>query len=287
MTKQVLAIHDVACFGKCSLTIVLPVLSASGLSTSVLPTTLLSTHTGGYGKPWVRDLQMDMKSILTHWKEQAITFDAIYSGYVSSLGQLFQIQACFLQYPNSFHIVDPVMGDHGKLYASLPKELPMQMRELCKMADLITPNMSEAYALLQEPYCVGPYTKEEIERVCFALAKFCKGDILLTSISFHENDCGTAIFHHKEQKVTYEMRERMDAQSHGTGDLFTSSVCSAYVNGCGLSQAVRLATDYVLLTLEKTFQKEHDERTGLDFETNLCRFVESMCMYKTDDQERN
>lgn len=280
MNKNIVAIHDLACYGKCSLTIVLPILSTCGLSTSVLPTALLSTHTGGYGKPWMHNLEDDMEYILNHWNQQGIQFDAIYSGYVSSIEQLKKIEQCITYNKNRFYAMDPVMGDQGKLYASLPTQLPQAMRILCAKADLVLPNMTEAYALLNEPYHAGPYQKEEIERVCYALSKICKKDIILTSVSFSDKDYGSALYIKDANEIHYEMRERLHAHSHGTGDTFASCVVGAYISGCSLHQAVRIATDFVLLALQTTLDDQHDERRGLRFEQHLSRLYEQIQIHK-------
>lgn len=276
MKKTVLAIHDFACFGKCSTTLVLPILSAAGFSTSVLPTALLSTHTGGYGTPWKKDLQNDMNEILKHWKTQNIQFDALYSGYVANLEQLHQIEACFYQYQDSFRLVDPVMGDHGSLYSSLPKELPLAMRSLCAQADVITPNMSEAYALMKEAFVPAPYHESELQRVCEKLAHFCKGDIILTSVGLFDGSYGNAIYHKENGDITMVVREQFPYHSHGTGDVFASSVLAGLLSGSNIDDAVEYASDFVLDVLKLSYEMGIDERMGLCFEPLLGKFAETL-----------
>ena len=157
--KHVICIQDISCYGKCSLTVALPILNAAGLHVSPLPTALLSTHTGGFGSPHKHGLQNDMNAILRHWENIAFSADAIYSGYASDKQQLDSIICAFQQYPDALHLADPVMGDHGKRYASLSDEVELGMKELCHNAEIITPNMTEAYMLLDEPFQIEPYSE--------------------------------------------------------------------------------------------------------------------------------
>ena len=127
MSKKVICVQDLSCFGKCSLTITMPVLACAGIEVVPLPTALLSTHTGGLGHPYIHDLSREIKAIRAHWKTLSLPIHVLYCGYVSDLAQLAQIQALIKQYPHAYRFVDPVMGDHGRLYASLPKDLPHAM----------------------------------------------------------------------------------------------------------------------------------------------------------------
>jgi pyridoxine kinase len=165
--KRVAALHDISCFGKCSLTVALPILSAAGLECAVLPTAVLSTHTGGFAGYTYRDLTDDLPPIFAHWQSIGLKFDAVYSGFLGSETQLRIAAEMFerLHETGALVIVDPVMADNGALYATFSPTFPDGMRSLAQRADVILPNMTEAALLLGEPYREGPYTREYIEGV--------------------------------------------------------------------------------------------------------------------------
>lgn len=169
--KRVATIHDLSGFGKCSLTVVLPILSAAGIEVSALPTALLSTHTGGIDGYTYRDLTEDMRPIMSHWKSLDITFDAVYSGFLGSFKQLEIVREFFVNFKTEGNLilVDPVMADNGQLYKIFTPEFAIGMRSLCEMADIIVPNMTEATLLLNEPYQPGPYTQAYIENILVKL----------------------------------------------------------------------------------------------------------------------
>lgn len=277
--KHVICVQDLSCFGKCSLTIALPVLSSAGMQTSVLPTALLSTHTGGLGRPYIHDLKQAMDQIIQHWSTLSLAVDAIYSGYVSTCEQLQEIKRLFELYPNAYKVIDPVMGDHGKLYASLPKELQYAMREIIKTADLITPNMTEAYALIQEPYQGGPYTKEAINAMIQKLSSCTKADIVLTGVYFNESELGCALYARNEEQVSYCMSEKIPQEFHGTGDLFTSSLLGAYLQKHSLQEAVSIAISYTTLCMKQSIVAQGDERFGVQFEPYLSEYMK-LCTSK-------
>ena len=163
--KRVAAIHDISGFGKCSLTVALPIISAAGIETSVIPTAVLSTHTGGFTGFTYRDLTEDIMPIVDHWKTLDITFDGIYTGFLGSFEQVHLIEQTIdkLKTEKTVVVIDPVMADNGELYAIFSKEFPKEMAKLCKKADLLIPNLTEASLLLEEPYMAdGTYTQTDI-----------------------------------------------------------------------------------------------------------------------------
>ena len=166
MDKRLLTIQDISCVGQCSLTVALPVISACGIETAILPSSVLSNHTAGFSAWTFRDLTDEMPNILDRWKKENVDFDAFYTGYVSK-AQIPHILDIMNQVarPGALRIVDPVMGDNGKLYAGFDDDFPMEMRKLVNGADIILPNMTEAALLLGIPYQAGIYTQEYIEKV--------------------------------------------------------------------------------------------------------------------------
>lgn len=162
-----LAIHDISGVGKCSLTVALPVLSCCGVETSVLPTAVLSTHTGGFTGFTYRDLTEDLLPMAEHWKQVGCRFQSLYSGFLGSAGQIGLVEQIFdwFREENTLIMVDPVMGDGGKLYKTYTPEMASGMARLCGRADIVVPNMTEAHHLLEREYDPGPYTRQQIEGI--------------------------------------------------------------------------------------------------------------------------
>ena len=156
--KRILTIQDISCVGQCSLTVALPILSACGMETCVLPTALLSTHTGGFGKPSVIHLDDSLEAFREHWKENSITFDAILTGYLGSVAAVKAAEIIIEEMlsPGGIAIVDPAMADHGKLYSGLSEEYAEAMALLCQRADILLPNITEAAMLSGHTYRENP-----------------------------------------------------------------------------------------------------------------------------------
>lgn len=271
MSKKIICVQDLSCFGKCSLTIALPILSCAEMEAIPLPTALLSTHTGGLGKAHIHDLSADMKAIRSHWETLSLPIDVLYSGYVSDHEQLKQIHALMAQYPSAYRFVDPVMGDHGRLYASLSEDLPRSMLALCQCADCITPNMTEAYALLQEPFCDGPYTETQIAALIERLHELTHADIVLKGIYDNEYELRCAVM--EQGKLTIVSEKRLPYSYHGTGDLFASALLGAYLRGNPLVESVRIAMEFTTYCMEYSRQSGEDECYGLSFESCLSTYI--------------
>lgn len=274
MSKKVICVQDLSCFGKCSLTITMPVLACAGIEVVPLPTALLSTHTGGLGHPYIHDLSREIKAIRAHWKTLSLPIHVLYCGYVSDLAQLAQIQALIKQYPHAYRFVDPVMGDHGRLYASLPKDLPHAMRSLCQSADCITPNMTEAYALLQEPFQAGPYSDAQIKNLLQGLARLTNAVIVLKGIYQKDDELGCAIM--EQGKLSIVRGKRLPYQYHGTGDLFAAALLGAYTQKIPFIKAVQIAMEFTYQCMEYSKQSNEDERFGLHFEPCLSTYIEQL-----------
>ena len=178
MQKRALAIHDVSCEGRCSLTVALPVLAACGIHTAALPTALLSTHTGVFTGYSCLDLTEEMHRILGHWNSLPLKFDGLYSGFLGSFEQIRLVGDVLHTYrrESGLTLVDPVMADHGRLYATYTKEMAGGMGELCKLADVIVPNVTEACILLNKPYVEHPSEKDVRNLLEALAAKFLPQD---------------------------------------------------------------------------------------------------------------
>ncbi len=269
--KRVAAIHDISCFGKCSLTVAGPILSAAGIETSVIPTAVPSTHTGGFMGFTFRDLSDDILPVVNHWQENKISFDALYSGYLGSAEQIEIMKKVFtlLKTENTKIVIDPVMADNGKLYGGFPETFPAKMKDLCKLADIITPNITEAVFMLGEEYKEGPYTKEYIEGLIKKLTAVCGKDIVLTGVYFNKEELGAAVYNHKTGKIDYVFNKKIDAAYHGTGDCFTSAILAALLNGKTLTEATAVAVKFTVAAIKETKENYPTMWYGVNFESKL------------------
>ncbi len=266
---RVLAINDISCVGKCSLTVSLPIISACGVTCDVLPTAILSTHTGGFEGYTFRDLTCDFKQILAHWKTLGLRFDCVYSGYLGSMEQIdfvAKIQEEFLTETGIF-VVDPVMGDNGKLYKGFDEPYVEKMRELCKRADYILPNLTEACRLADIPYPTTD-TKTLLQR----LQTLCPRPIV------------TGVLEERVISVCYldngaEKRystENVEGFFHGAGDVFSSAFVGALLRGKSEETAIRLADDFTTAAIKRTAIEVADKRYGLNFEAEIFGFLKNL-----------
>ena len=269
--KRVAAIHDISGFGRCSLTVALPIISAAGIECSVVPTAVLSTHTGGLEGFTYRDLTDDILPLAHHWQSLGLGFDALYSGFLGSFKQI-EILSDFFGYfrtNNNMIIVDPVMADNGVLYKTFPAEFPKEMRKLCQKADLIVPNITEAALLLDEPYHEGPYTTEYINRILCNLASLGCKQVVLTGVHFNQTEIGAAAYDKKTGAIDYIFAPWVPAFYPGTGDVFASVLIAGLVNGRDLSKATKIAVDFVSDSILRTYAAKTDTRFGINFEAGL------------------
>lgn len=268
---KILAVHDISCFGKCSLTVALPILSAAGAAVSAIPTAVLSTHTGGFTGYTYRDLTADIPGILRHWKSLGLEFDAIYTGFLGSFGQLAVVSDLIDEFrgPGTLVCVDPVMADDGRLYASFGPEFPAGMAGLCRKADLIVPNRTEAALLLGEPYREGPCGREEVEGILRRLSNLGPRRVVLTGVSFCPEQVGCAVFDRETGRTDYAFAERVPGSYHGTGDVFASALLGALANGLAPAEAARAAVDFTRGAIARTHAAGTDVRFGVDFEEGI------------------
>jgi pyridoxine kinase len=276
--KRIAAIHDISCFGRCSLTVALPIISATGIEVSIIPTALLSTHTGGIAGYTYRDLSDDMLAIMNHWQSLRLKFDAVYTGFLGSTKQLDIVSKIFDLFATQGQliIVDPVMADNGVLYKSFPNTFPQGMRKLCQKADIIIPNITEAMFLLGEPYQKGPYTQLYIEQVLKRLATLGPKQIVITGVHFNDKTIGAASYDAASKKVEYAFSELVEGYYPGTGDVFGSVLVGSLINGCELSKAVRNAVDFTAASIVRTKKAGTDRRFGVHFEAELPKLIQRL-----------
>lgn len=266
--KRLVTIQDISCVGKCSLTVATPIISAMGVETCVLPTAVLSTHTA-FKNFTFRDLSSDIPNIVKHWKEEKIDFDAIYTGYLGSVKQIEMLKNFFEEFKTdtNFIFVDPVMADNGKLYTGFDEKFALRMKELCDMANVIVPNLTEASFMLGKKYKEN-YSEEEIKEILMELANKGANNVVLTGVSFKENELGVMSYDKKVKKFFSYFREKIPAKYHGTGDIFASTLVGAIVNNNSLEESLKIAVDYVWETIKDTYLEKEDAY-GVNFETKI------------------
>ena len=273
-TPRIAAIHDLSCFGRCSLTIALPVLSAMGCQCCPLPTALLSAHTGFPGNTFL-DLTVEMGRIADHWTAMDLQFDAIYSGFLGSADQVDTVARFFDTFKKSDTavIVDPVMGDHGTAYRTCTPELCRGMRVLAENSDVITPNLTEAALLLDRPY--EEIRQADAYEVVRRLSLGGRRSVVLTGYSSEPGQTGTLCFDRDsgESKAVQTPREPQDFS--GTGDLFASVLAGGVARGVPLFQAAQAAADFVRDCIARTLAEGLTEQDGVDFEPLLGQLTSS------------
>lgn len=274
-SKRILAVHDISCVGRCSLTVALPIISSVGLECSVLPTAVLSTHTGGFKGFTYRDLTEDIVPIEDHWKSLGLKYDAFYTGFLGSFEQIDLVGALVedLSDKGTTVYVDPVMGDAGKLYTVFDMEFPKGMRRLCEKADVMMPNLTELCFMLGMPYEEGPYTWDYIESVFKAAEVFGLKKIVITGISFENGKVGAVFKDYETGDTGQVMRVAIEGYYHGTGDVFGSGLVGALESGLSLKDSVRIAVDLTVGSIKRTFASGADVRYGVDFEQGLEEYI--------------
>ena len=269
---RILAINDVSCIGKCSLTTALPIISACGVECNVLPTAILSTHTGGFQGYTFRDLTDDIDGILHHWKTLGIRFDYIVSGYLGSIAQIDLVSYIKQEFlaENGKFIVDPVMGDGGKLYAGFTAEYVEKMRGLCKQADFILPNVTEGAFLANVPY---PITKANVQTALDKLLELCPMPILTGILD--EKEISVYFTNRKGVKYSFS-HENVEGFFHGAGDVFASAFVGCLAHGKHVADSIFLASDFTAAAIRRTAKEVDDKRYGLNFEMEIFPFLEKL-----------
>ncbi len=269
--KRVAAVHDISCLGKCSLTVALPIISAAGIECAVLPTAVLSTHTGGIHGYTFHDLTNEIIPIAKHWESLNLSFDAIYTGYLGSFEQLDIVSGLFdlIGTKETLKVVDPVMADNGILYKSFSHDFPKGMKKLCAKADILIPNITEAVLMLDKPYNSGPYTANYIESLLKELGDIGAKQIVLTGVHYDERQLGIATYDKNTGQISYHFENRIEGYYHGTGDVFGSALVAAILKGFDLTEAAAEAVRFTVGSIARTRAAGTDVRFGVDFENGL------------------
>ncbi|MBR3569418.1 MAG: pyridoxamine kinase [Oscillibacter sp.] len=273
--KRVLTIQDISCLGKCSITIALPVLSAMGVETVILPTAVLSTHTM-FKNFTVKDLTDQLIPIAEHWKSENVRFDAIYTGYLGSAEEIEIAKRIFAMFrtPDTLIFVDPVMGDNGKLYPAFDMDYAALNAGLCAEADIIVPNITEACLMTGTEYRES-YDEAYVTGLLEKLSALGAETAILTGVSLSPGKTGVMGYGKKRGFFRYQ-NDLVNAAYHGTGDLFSSVCAGAIAQGRTLEKAVKIAADYTAHTIRVTLENPEKPWYGVDFEKTLPDLIQAL-----------
>lgn len=275
-TPRVAAIHDLSGFGRCSLTVAIPILSAMGTQCCPLPTAFLSTHTGGFTGFTFLDMTEELPKVAAHWKQLNLHFDAIYSGFLASERQIGLV-ADFIQTfrtPDTLVVIDPVMGDDGRAYQTYTPALCRGMVRLSALADVITPNLTEAAFLLNRPYETLPTDEAGLRELTAELSLQGRRSVALTGVSLSPKRTGAMYFDAAAQTIGVVQTDFISHPLHGTGDVFASVLTGALMRKKSFADAVRQAVDFIAVCAERTVAEGLPVREGVDFEPLLGRLIE-------------
>jgi pyridoxine kinase len=273
--SRIVSVQDISCFGQCSTTIALPVLSAYGIETAILPSAILSTHTAECFKGFTcLDLTDEMPKIVKHWQKEKVTFDAIYTGYIGDARQFELIKSLrTMLNPGGLVIVDPAMADDGVLYPALNEDIVEGMRGMVKEADIILPNLTEAAFLLDEKYNES-YTEKDIEGIIKRLAAMGPKTVILTGVSYEAGRIGAVAYDAVKDSFMQYFTEKMVKSYHGTGDIFSSVAIANILNGNTTQETIADACEFVVKAIKNTMTDEK-HNYGVKFETVLSERISS------------
>ena len=272
MQKRVIAINDISSFGKCSLTVAISILSASGIEICAVPTAVLSAHTGFKGYTFC-DLTDNILPSAHHWKSMGLEFDGIYTGYLGSKEQVERVLQVMDMFSVGVKLVDPVMGDDGVLYDGFSSDFPEEMKKLIKKADIIVPNVTESCLLTGIEYR-EEHSKEYIKELVKKLNEITDAKIIITGINSKEDKISTAVY--DNDKVLFIENKRQREVYSGTGDVFASTFMSAIMKGFELCKAAQISADFVSECIEITKKNTAGRHYGINFELNTKSLLEKL-----------
>lgn len=264
--KRILTIQDISCVGKCSLTVALPIISALGIETAIIPTAVLSTHTM-FNNFTFKDLSDQIEPITKHWESENIGFDTIYTGYLGSIGQIAIIADLFQKFKtqDNLIVVDPAMADNGKLYPAFDEVFAKTMAKLCAKADIIVPNITEASFMTGMEYKKS-YNENYIKEMLKKLSDLGSKISILTGVGFEEGFTGVMGYDRENDEFFYYKHDLIDTCYHGTGDIFSSTLVGAMANNLTWKEAIPVAADYTAKSIQLTINDPNGRDYGVNFE---------------------
>ena len=270
-SKKILTIQDISCYGQCSITVALPILSAWGYETAILPSAILSTHTSGFKNFTVHDLSNEIPKIINHWKNEGIKYDVLYAGYLGEVGHIdlvIQIEKELLN-EDAIFVLDPVMGDNGKLYPAFNNDYVKAIRRLIKEADIILPNLTEACFLTDTEY-KETYDEAYIKDIVNKLIELGAKKIVLTGIAYEKE--ATGVFVYDGNDFHHFVHQKINKSYHGTGDVYASTFLGSYMNHHDLMKSAIVAAEFVVEAIKNTLD-DPDHNYSVKFEPLLVDFI--------------
>jgi len=265
--KRLVTVQDISCLGKCSLTAAIPIIAAFGIEPVVLPTAVLSTHTGaGFSGYTFKDLTDELNGIVNHWKSLDISFDTMYSGYLGSIEQLDIVADFFKGFKteNNLIFIDPVMGDEGKLYSGFDESFAKKMYSFCSHADIICPNVTEACFLTGTPYREN-HDEDYAHTLALKLAQTGAKIVVITGVT-HNDRYGALCYDTQTGEFHTHYRSKIPGTYYGTGDIFASVLCSSLTIGRSLENSLDTAIDFVHDSIKNTQDEKEKYYYGVKFE---------------------
>lgn len=274
--KRIVTVQDISCVGKCSLTVALPIISAMGVETAIIPTAVLSTHTM-FQNFTCKDLTDQVEPITAHWKKENLDFDAIYTGYLASEEQIELLKKMFAEFKTEKNliVVDPAMADNGKLYPAFDEAFAKKMASLCGKADMILPNITEASFMTGVPYKEN-YDEAYVKELLLELAKLGAKTVILTGVSFTEDTTGVMGYDSESEEFYYYSHEKHARSYHGTGDIFSSTFVGAMMNDLSWKDAIKVAADYTAECIKVTMNDEKGCWYGVNFEAVIPNLLKAL-----------
>lgn len=275
--KRIVTIQDISCFGKCSITVALPIISAMGIECAIIPTSVLSTHTGGFEGFTFRDLSDDIPKIQEHWKKYKLEFDTIYTGYLGSHSQIDYVMEFAKEFKREGNLlfVDPAMGDKGRLYTGFDMSFPPHMARLCAIADIVVPNLTEASFMLGIEY-KERYDEEHIRYVLKDLCALGAKKAVLTGVSYESSTQGAVLYDSERDEFCSYFNEHIPMNLHGTGDTFASVFAGALTRGMNEYEALKIAVDFTVDCIRATIPDAENHKYGTKFEECLPSLIEML-----------
>ena len=275
--KRVMSIQDISCLGKCSLTVALPIISAMGIETAIVPIAVLSTHTN-FDNFTFRDLTDDLIPIKNHWLKEGFKFDAIYTGYLGSKEQVDIVSEYFdaFKTKDNYIIVDPAMADNGEMYSGFTPDFALKMTALCSRADIILPNITEASLMLGAKYPGEDADVDTIKSMLLQLSKLGSKNVVITGVKTNPGQLGFVGYNSNEDSFFCYSTKEVPIKSHGTGDVFASALLSGLLNNFSLSESAQIAVNFTADSIRRTYNVKTDYRFGVNFEQCIPDFLKEL-----------
>lgn len=277
--KKVLAVHDLSCVGRCSLSVILPILSCLGIQVCPLPTAILSTHLGGFSTVSFSDFSSHIADFSAHWQREGICFDSIYSGFLASATQIEIVSQLIDDFSENrpLILVDPVMGDEGKLYSVYNEQMQERMKVLVGKADIITPNYTEACFLLGRPFQSTVELPALLEPWLCELADMGPARIVVTGVPLTDQRVANLSYDRQSNQFSYNTSKLVPARYPGTGDVFASVLLGSLLHGSSLAASVERAGSFVFSAVHLTYAAGTPTREGILLEPALKNLLEARC----------